>query len=124
MMTKGRGSLNPTKAKQRLKKLAGTLDGMYYAVGIEVPPRRGSVFSMRYVDVPSARAGVRLLREKLARKRKGMTGHLIIAIAHDTHSVELAAGVRDRASGDVFIVYPNTTVGQLRRYYRGELPQR
>lgn len=122
--TRGPGSLNPTKAKQQLRKKAGTLEGMYYAVGVEVPPRRRSTFSMRYVEVPSALAGVRMLRAKLARKRKGMTGHVIVAIAFEPHYIEVAAAVRDPNSGQVVVVYPNTTVGWVRRQYGRNLPLR
>lgn len=71
--------LNPAEARKALSRKPGTLDGLYYAVGVEVPPRHGSVFAMRYTTVPSARAGTRLLRQKLQRKRVGMVGEVILA---------------------------------------------
>lgn len=71
--------LNPTEARRALSRKRGGLGGIYYAVGVEVPPRHGCVFSMRYTVVPNARAGATLLREKLQRKRVGMVGEVILA---------------------------------------------
>lgn len=123
------GDLNPTRARAVLKRKTGTLVGMYYAVGVQVPPRRGASFSMRYEHVASAREGVRELRARLSRKRVGMAGHLIAAVeGHDAY-VELAAAVREKGgnggsnAGTVSIVYPNTTVGWVRRLYAKRLPR-
>lgn len=71
--------LNPTEARKALSRKRGGLDGVYYAAGVEVPPRHGSVFSMRYTTVSSARAGAKLLRQKLQKKRVGMVGEVIVA---------------------------------------------
>lgn len=119
--TRKRPRLDPTGAKGKLRRKAGTLEGLYYAVGVEVPPRQGASFSRRYTTVPSARAGERLLRDKLSRKRVGMTGHLVVAIAHTNHYVELAHGVRLKGGnggsnyGTVDVLYPSHTVGDVRR---------
>lgn len=98
--------MTPTTARRALKRKAKTLKGAYYAIGLEVPPRRGASFSMRYTTVPSARAGQKLLRERLANKRKGMVGELILAIPHTSHSVSLGGyihrgkGVLEPFDGD------------------------
>lgn len=93
------GSLmTANKAKHMIETKAGTLEGAYYSVGVEVPPRNGSVFSMRYTTVPSARAGWVILRQKMARKKVGMIGELIFASADGRHTVSLGGYIR-RASG-------------------------
>lgn len=112
--TRTRHRIDPTGAKAKLKRKAGTLDGMYYAVGIEVPPRQGATYSLRFTTVPSARAGEKLLREKLAKKKRGMTGTLVVALEHTSHSVELAAAVH-AGGGKVDVLYPSHTVGDVRR---------
>lgn len=86
--------LTPTEAKRALKKKAGTLEGAYYAIGVEVPPRQGISFSMRYTPVPSVRAGAQLLCARVYRKKVGMIGELVIAIPHSTHSVSLGGYIR------------------------------
>lgn len=85
--------LNPTTARRALSRKPGSLDGIYYAVGVEVPPRHGSVFSMRYTTVPNARVGATLLRRKLQRKRVGMVGEVILANS-EGESVSLGGFIR------------------------------
>lgn len=87
--------ISPTHARQKLATKAGRNIGTpYYAVGIEVPPRRGSSFSMRYTGVSSARAGRTFLRRRLLRKRVGMVGALYLFSEDGRHSVELLTSVR------------------------------
>jgi hypothetical protein len=99
--------VTPTAARRALKRKAGTLEGVYYAIGVQVPPRHGSEFSMRYTTVASARAGWQLLRERMLKKRRGMVGELILAIAHRSHTVSLGGYIRrgpgelERFAGDV-----------------------
>lgn len=70
------------------------MEGAYYAVGVEVPPRHGSTFSMRYTSVQSARIGRQILRRKMLKKRVGMIGELVIARAHHTESISLGGFIR------------------------------
>lgn len=81
-----------TQARDALKAITGSLDGAYYSVGVEVPPKHGASFSIRYTTVPNLRAGVALLRKKLARKRIGMMGEIIYS--RGTHSVSLGGFIR------------------------------
>lgn len=103
-------TMTADKAKFLLRTKAGTLKGAYYAVGVEVPPRRGSVFSMRYTTTPGVqnfRSAFVLLRRKMARKRVGMIGEVILASADGQHTVSLggvirrAAGVLEPVPGDI-----------------------
>lgn len=86
--------LTADKARFLIRTKAGTLKGAYYSVGVEVPARNGSTFSMRYTTVPSARAGWSLLRRKMARKKAGMIGELILASGDSEHTVSLGGFVR------------------------------
>ena len=104
--------LEPTEAKAMLVRKAGTLEGAYYSVGLEVPPRRHSTFSMRYTTVPSARFGFWLLRLRMQRKRVGMAGEVVLFSANGRHSVSLGGYVR-RAAG-VLEPFPGD-------YHRGAL---
>jgi hypothetical protein len=100
--------MSPSKAKYMLaaKARLGTTKRAYYSVGVQVPPRHGSVFSMRYTTVPSARAGWALLRQKMARKKVGMVGELALFNEDATATVSLggyirrSGGVLERFAGD------------------------
>jgi hypothetical protein len=110
--------LSPTQARRKLATKAGKNIGTpYYSVGLEVPARRGSTFSMRYTQVSSARAGRKFLRNRLLRKRVGMVGSLYLFSEDGRHNVELMAGVREQGN-KVYTVDGNTRVGQVRRHYR------
>lgn len=109
--------MDPTEARRRLKHKAGTDEKAYYSVGLEVPARRGSVFSMRYTGVPNAKAGRKLLLKRLRRKRVGMVGSLFLFSWNSEHKVELMAAVREKG-GKVYSVDGNTRVGSVRRHYK------
>lgn len=76
----------------------------YYSVGVEVPPRRGASFSMRYTTVPSIKAGWRLLQSKMARKKVGMIGELVLFSMSGGHSVGLGGFIRRK--GGVLEEFP------------------
>lgn len=86
--------LSPTAARKALRRKAGRDPEMYYAIGVEVPPRQGSVFSIRYTTVPSARQGWKMLRGRMIRKRVGMVGELIIADLNSSHTISLGGFIR------------------------------
>jgi hypothetical protein len=100
-------TMTAQKAQYMIRTKAGTLAGAYYTVGVEVPPRHGSVFSMRYTTVPSATAGWALLRQKMGRKRVGMIGEVIYVSGDSLHTVSLGGyirrhgGVLERVPGDI-----------------------
>lgn len=99
--------LSPTKARRAMRRKAGADAVLYYAIGLEVPPRRGAKFSVRYTAVDSAREGQRLLREKLARKKVGMLGELVLFAEYSSESVSLGGyirrkgGVLETFNGDI-----------------------
>jgi hypothetical protein len=103
-------TMTATKAKFMMQTKAGTLEGAYYAVGVEVPPWRGSVFSMRYTTTPGVqayRSAFVFLRRKMAGKRVGMIGEVIYASRDGQHTISLggyirrSGGVLEKVPGDI-----------------------
>lgn len=86
----------------------------YWSVGVEVPPRRGSQFSMRYTEVPSARAGWRLLRQKMQNKSVGRVGELFLVSENGHHTISVGGFIR-RSGGELFAFDGNSSIGQIRR---------
>ena len=84
----------------RTHLLGWRIPGAYYSVGVEVPPRRGASFSMRYTTVPSIKAGWRLLQMKMARKRVGMVGELVLFSPDGRFGVGLGGFIR-RKGGEL-----------------------
>jgi hypothetical protein len=102
--------MTASKAKFLLRAKSGTLAGAYYAAGVEVPPRRGATFSMRYTTTPgvqNCRSAFAFLRRRMAGKRVGMIGEVILASGDGRHTVSLGGyirrpgGVLDPVPGDV-----------------------
>jgi hypothetical protein len=108
--------LTPTQARAKLGRKAGKNIGTpHYSVGIEVPARRGSVFSMRYTTVSSARAGSKFLKKRLLRKRVGMVGELYLISEDGNHRVLLQSGVRE-PNRKVRTISGNVPSHAVRRY--------
>ena len=84
----------PEKARKMLEQRQGSSAGFYYTIGVEVPARRGSTFSMRYTGVPSAREGHKLLRRRMLNKKIGMIGELVLASSNSHSTIVLESIVR------------------------------